>query len=109
MLRRSLLFTLAAAASALGAAPSPTRLDVTVSEGTSMSVGVSPDGRTLAIDMQGSIWTLPSTGGAAKRITDAFNHPPTPPWSPDGRRSTVFGYPDGRHGNRLVAPARSSQ
>ena len=42
------------------------RLDVTVSEGTSMSVGVSPDGRTLAIDMQGSIWTLPVSGGAAR-------------------------------------------
>ncbi len=56
---RKALFALTVAAGALGAAPAPTRLDVTVSEGTSMSVGVSPDGRTLAIDMQGSIWTLP--------------------------------------------------
>ena len=37
-------------------------LDVTVQEGTSMSVAVSPDGRTLATDMQGSTWTLPATG-----------------------------------------------
>ena len=41
------------AAVTVGDAP----FNVTVHEGTSMSVGVSPDGRTLAIDMQGSIWT----------------------------------------------------
>lgn len=29
--------------------------DVTVREGTSMSVAIAPDGRTLATDMQGSI------------------------------------------------------
>ena len=34
-------------------------IDVTIHEGTSMSVALSPDGRTLAADMQGSIWTLP--------------------------------------------------
>ncbi len=29
-----------------------------------MSVAISPDGRTLATDMQGSIWTVPVAGGA---------------------------------------------
>ena len=52
---------------------SGTPIDVTVSEGTSMSVAVSPHGQTLALDLQGSIWTLPATGGAATRITDVFN------------------------------------
>jgi len=33
--------------------------EITVHEGTSMSVAASPDGRTLAIDLQGSIYTLP--------------------------------------------------
>src|SRR6185436_14974289 len=94
MIRRILFATIIAAA-ALGAAPAPTRLDVTVSEGTSMSVGVSPDGRTLAIDMQGSIWTLPVSGGAAKRITDLFNDARQPTWSPDGKWITFFGYRDG--------------
>ena len=46
-------------------APAPAHIDVTVHEGTSMSVAVSPDGRTLAVDLQGSIWTLPAAGGAA--------------------------------------------
>jgi len=43
---------------------------VTVDEGTSMSVAVSPDGKTLAIDLQGGIWVVPASGGAARRITD---------------------------------------
>ena len=44
--------------------PAAAPIDVTVREGTSMSVAVSPDGRTLAIDLQGGIWTLPAAGGA---------------------------------------------
>ena len=55
-------------------------IDVTVREGTSMSVAVSPDGRTLAVDLQGSIWTVPVSGGALQRITDVFGdarHPYT--------------------------------
>jgi len=76
---------------ALEAAPARAPIDVTVSEGTSMSVAVSPDGRTLAIDLQGSIWTLPSTGGAARRITDLYNDARQPTWSPDGKWITFFG------------------
>src|SRR5688572_17046669 len=48
----------------------PKTIDVTVREGTSMSVAISPDGSTIAADMQGSIWTMPASGGAMTRITD---------------------------------------
>jgi Tol biopolymer transport system component len=73
----------------------PERVDINVHEGTSMSVAVSPDGDTLAIDLQGSIWTLPSTGGTATRLTDLFEDARQPTWSPDGRTITFFGYRDG--------------
>ena len=63
-------------------APAPAHIDVTVHEGTSMSVAVSPDGRTLAVDLQGSIWTLPASGGPATRITDIFNDARQPVFSP---------------------------
>ncbi|HEY6213559.1 MAG TPA: hypothetical protein VIW45_14805, partial [Vicinamibacterales bacterium] len=94
---------------ALEAAPARPPIDVTVHEGTSMSVAVSPDGRTLAVDLQGSIWTLPSSGGAARRITDLFNDARQPTWSPDGRWITFFGYRDGGYDIWAVAPDGSDQ
>src|SRR3954470_1513763 len=84
-------------------------VNVTVREGTSMSVAISPDGQTLAIDMQGSIWTLPATGGAAKRVTDLFNDARQPVWSPDGKWIAYFGYRDGGYDIWAMAPDGSHQ
>jgi Tol biopolymer transport system component len=70
-------------------------IDVTVREGTSMSVAISPDGRTIATDMQGSIWTMPAAGGEMTRITDVFNDARQPMWSRDGRALTFFAYRGG--------------
>jgi len=90
-------------------AAAPALIDVTVGEGTSMSVAVSPDQRTLAIDLQGSIWTLPATGGDARRITDVFNDARQPTWSPDGKWITFFGYRDGGYDLWAIAPDGSNQ
>jgi Tol biopolymer transport system component/imidazolonepropionase-like amidohydrolase len=84
-------------------------VDVTVSEGTSMAVTISPDGRTLATDLQGSIWTIPAAGGTAKRITDVFNDARQPAWSPDGKWIAFFGYRDGGYDLWAVAPDGSNQ
>lgn len=80
------------------------RVDIPVTEGTSMSVAVSPDGRTLAVDLQGSIWTLPSTGGTATRLTDLFADARQPTWSPDGSWITFFGYREGGYDVWAIAP-----
>lgn len=86
------------------AAGPPAPIEFKVDEGTSMSVAVSPDGRTLAMDLQGSLWTLPSTGGTAKRITDLFNDARQPAWSPDGRWIAYFAYRDGGYDLWAIAP-----
>src|SRR5438034_3423741 len=65
---------------------------VTLHEGTSMAAAMSPDGRTIAIDLLGTIWTLPAAGGAAKAITDIFMDARQPSWSPDGRRLAFQAY-----------------
>ena len=90
-------------------ARAPVPIDITVNEGTSMSVAVSPGGQTLAIDLQGSIWTLPAKGGPAKRITDLFNDARQPAWSPDGKTVAFFGYRDGGYDLWAIDPDGSHQ
>src|SRR5688572_2510504 len=82
---------------------------VNVTEGTSMSVTVSPDRNTLAIDLQGSIWTLPASGGTAKQITDAYNDARHPAFSPDGKAIAFQGYRDGGYDIWAIAPDGSNQ
>lgn len=94
---------------AVPALQSRSLIDVTVSEGTSMAVAVSPDGKTLAIDLQGSIRTLPSIGGIAKRITGIFDDARQPVWSPDGKWITYFGYLDGGYSIRTIASDGSGE
>jgi len=84
-------------------------IDVTVHEGTSMSAALSPDGRTLAVDLQGSIWTLPAAGGAMTRITDPFNDARQPMWAPDGRTITFFAYRDGGYDIWSINPDGTNQ
>jgi Tol biopolymer transport system component len=99
----SLGLALCLVAGAGDAAP-PKTVAVTVNEGTSMSVAVSPDGKMLAIDLQGSIWVMPATGGPARRITDLFNDARQPVWSPDGKTIAFFAYRDGGYDLWAVAP-----
>ncbi len=87
----------------------PKTVGIAVDEGTSMSVAVSPDGKMLAMDLQGSIWVMPATGGAAKRITDLFNDARQPVWSPDGKTVAFFAYRDGGYDLWAVAPDGSGQ
>lgn len=47
---------------------------------------LSPDGRKIAVSYQGSIWTLPSSGGTMTRLTKGTGFDVAPVWSPDGRR-----------------------
>ena len=74
-----------------------------------MAVAISPDGRTLATDMQGSIWTMPAAGGAMTRITDVFNDARQPMWSPDGRTIVFFAYRDGGYDIWAINPDGSNQ
>ena len=61
------------------------RIELTLREGTSMAVALSPDGERLAVDLLGSLWILPSEGGVAHRITDESSDARQPSWFPDGK------------------------
>lgn len=67
--------------------PLPTRaVRIDVTEGTWMNLDVAPDGRTIAFDLLGDIYTLPITGGAATRIAEGLPFEMQPQFSPDGRK-----------------------
>lgn len=108
------IVTAAACSAALAAfhtSQSPTSTDgveITVSEGTSMAIALSPDKRTLVIDLQGGLWSLPVGGGTAKRLTDEYSDARQPSWSPDGRRIAYQGYRDGTWRIWAIAPDGSN-
>ena len=75
--------------------PAQQQVSLTLREGTSMAAALSPDGRTLMIDLLGSLWTLPASGGTARRVTDEFLDARQPSWAPDNRLVAFQGYLDG--------------
>lgn len=71
----------------VAAPPLPVRqVSIDVDEGTWMNLDVSPDGRTIAFDLLGDIYTLPIGGGAATRIAAGLPFEMQPKFSPDGTR-----------------------
>ena len=71
--------------------------EVTVYEGTNMAVSLSPDHSTLALALQGTLWTVPIKGGVATPITDAMGDCQEPSWSPDGSRIVFHSYKGGNY------------
>jgi len=61
------------------------KLDFTTDEGTWLSVAVSPDGKTIAFDLLGDLYTLPVTGGEARAIATGLAFDGQPAFSPDGK------------------------
>jgi imidazolonepropionase-like amidohydrolase/Tol biopolymer transport system component len=62
------------------------QVPINVSEGTWMNLDVSPDGRTIAFDLLGDIYTMPIAGGRATRISAGMPYETQPRFSPDGRQ-----------------------
>ncbi|MDQ2892436.1 MAG: amidohydrolase family protein [Pseudomonadota bacterium] len=61
-------------------------IPIGVDEGTWMNVDVARDGRTIAFDLLGDIYTMPIAGGTPTRIAEGLSYEHQPRFSPDGRR-----------------------
>lgn len=70
-------------------------IQVPIHEGTNMASQVSPDGQTIAIDIQGTIGIVSIAGGTVKLLTDGMGDERQPAWSPDGNRIIFQSYRDG--------------
>ena len=75
--------------------PTIRSIDVTLTEGTSMSAVMSPDGRWIAFDLVGRLWIMPARGGDAKALTPMLLEARQPTWSPDSESIAFQGYDDG--------------
>jgi imidazolonepropionase-like amidohydrolase/Tol biopolymer transport system component len=57
----------------------------TTTEGTWISLDVSPDGHTIALELLGDVYLLPIAGGKARPIITGVPFQSQPRFSPDGR------------------------
>lgn len=63
----------------------PTRdIAFSTTEGTWMSIDVSPDGETIIFDLLGDIYSMPFEGGETTRLTNGVAWDIQPRFSPDG-------------------------
>ncbi len=62
-------------------------------------VRISPDGSAIAFVYKGDIYTVPSGGGQAKRLTSSDAHSSAPVWAPDGKS---IAFASDRNGGRDI-------
>jgi Tol biopolymer transport system component/imidazolonepropionase-like amidohydrolase len=62
------------------------KMEFSTSEGTWISLDVSPDGQTILFDLVGHLYELPISGGTAKAITSGLSFDSQPRFSPDGKK-----------------------
>ncbi|PZU58817.1 MAG: amidohydrolase [Sphingobium sp.] len=68
---------------------------VAIEDVTNVALSVSRDGATIAFDLLGILWTVPATGGTARRLTGDFDDLGQPDISPDGGRIVFQSYRTG--------------
>jgi imidazolonepropionase-like amidohydrolase/Tol biopolymer transport system component len=69
--------------------------DINVTSGTWMNLDVSPDGKTIAFDLLGDIYTLPINGGEAQPLMTDIAWQMQPRFSPDGKHIAFTSDEDG--------------
>ncbi|MDG1022058.1 MAG: hypothetical protein P8O77_11270, partial [Emcibacteraceae bacterium] len=70
--------------------------EITFNEGTNFGLSVDQTGTTIAMDIQGVLWTMSTKGGEAKAITSG-QQPEVrePSFSPDGSKIAFQGFYQG--------------
>lgn len=80
------------------------RLRFDTTRGTWISLDLSRDGRSIAFDLLGDLYTMPAKGGRARRIAGGLAFEEQPTFSPDGR---TIAYVSDRSGAENLWVARA--
>lgn len=80
------------------------RLKFTTTEGTWMSVSVSPKDDTIVFDLLGDLYTLPREGGRAQPLLSGRAWEIEPRFSPDGEHIAFISDRDGTQNIWLIRP-----
>ena len=56
-------------------------------QASALTLALSPDDKTISMNLLGNLWTMPATGGTATRISSLSQDTAYPTWSPDGKTS----------------------
>lgn len=70
---------------------------VKLREGSMIQLTVSPDRNTILMNLLGIFWSLPASGGEARKLTDLYADPAYPNWSPQGDRIAFQSYMGGTY------------
>jgi Tol biopolymer transport system component len=62
------------------------KIEFTTTEGTWMSLDLSPDQKTVVFELLGDLYTMPIEGGEAKAIVTGSGFDSMPRFSPDGKK-----------------------
>ena len=78
-------------------------ISTSFTEGSWMSVDISPDGQTLVFDFLGDLYTLPIAGGTATPLTQGMAFDGQPRFSPDGTRVVFTSDRGGGEGIHIIS------